>query len=279
MNLEFANYSAWEWFNATFPIFVEKHETLESLRDKMFVRRVEPRGLVDIVIFGLGRICVEDFEQALNLCGNGFGIGAMQMVRGMYERQVTAAYLSKHPEEVDNFLDYHFVQARKGLNQLKDVYRGQRDILDNIVSEERRNEIEQEFQAVREKYTETVCNTCGKTRTMFSWTKHHTGVLALKGEQGLDKLYHYQYFRPTMFSHSTVSSLEARIVFKEAGGFSFESEGQQKHIKEALLSAHNLLLNVFDLHNKHFGLGMDAELEECCKNYLECWIPKSVSKK
>ena len=29
----------------------------------------------------------------------------MQMLRGMYERQVTAAYLAKNPDEVADFVD------------------------------------------------------------------------------------------------------------------------------------------------------------------------------
>src|SRR5215510_3286292 len=100
MIMGFGNREGWIWFNNKFPAFVKNHHRLETLRDKMFVRQVIPKHPADYIIYGLGRVCIEDFEQALNLCGNGFGIGAMQMLRGMYERQVTAAYLAKYPDEV-----------------------------------------------------------------------------------------------------------------------------------------------------------------------------------
>lgn len=74
-----------------------------------------------------------------------------------------------------------------------------------------------------------------------------------------------------MFAHSTFKSVEARVVFKEDGSFSFESDGQRNHIKEALIYGHHLLLHVFDLQNKHFKLGIDEDLEKCERDYLECW--------
>ena len=66
-------------------------------------------------------------------------------------------------------------------------------------------------------------------------------------------------------------NLLARVVFAEDGSFSFESEGQRKYVKEALIGAHHLLLHVFDLQNKHFELGLDDELAKCEKEHLECW--------
>jgi len=59
-------------------------------------------------------------------------------------------------------------------------------------------------------------------------------------------------------------------------GFFVDNDGsQRKYIPEALLGAHNLILNVFDLQNKHFALGLDNELGACNKDYLECWFPRS----
>src|SRR5205807_8034674 len=125
----------WMRFNVNFPVFVEKHAALEALRDKMFVRKIYPKHPADHIIYGLGRVCVEDFERVLNLCGNGFGIGGMQILRGMYERQVTAAYLTKDPEEVDNFIDYHHAHARKALTHLRDPFRDDPDVPHGNASE------------------------------------------------------------------------------------------------------------------------------------------------
>lgn len=271
----FGSEQEWISFNQNFPKFVETYPALEALRDKTFQRS----GIGDKLsrtIFGLGRVCSEDFQQSLLLCGNGFGIGAMQMVRGMYERQVTASYLSSHPEEVDSFLNYHFVQRRKAKNHLKEAYRGDAAGLERIIPKELQEEIELEFENVKEQFTETICEPCEKTRIMLSWSKHHTGVLASKGKQDLHQLYYYQYFRPTMYSHSTVSSLLARMVLNVEGHISFEAEGQRRHVEEALIGAHNLLLNVFDLQNKHFELGLQADIDQCFEDYKACWKRKDA---
>src|SRR5688572_23296576 len=93
----FGSEEEWIRFNQNFPLFVEKYQALEGLRNKIFQRDGEG-DKIDRVVFALGRVCSEDFQQALLLCGNGFGIGALQMIRGMYEREVTAVYLAKNPE-------------------------------------------------------------------------------------------------------------------------------------------------------------------------------------
>ena len=274
MKLAFGNPEGWHWFNEQFPVFVEKIATLQALRDQMFTGKFQPTHHADYIIFGLGRACVEDFEQILNLCGNGFGIGAMQMVRGMYERQVTAAFLSKHPNEVDRFTAYNAVHMNKTVNQLKQVYVNEPDILNRIISEEERAKVADNYNAIKKDFLKIKCEKCGGMEPMFSWHKYDIPTMALKGEQpALKDFMYFQYFRPLLFAHSTFKSVEARVVFKDDGSFSFESEGQRKYIKEALVYGHHLLLHVFDLQNKHFKLGLDQDIENCEKDYLDCWAP------
>ncbi len=274
MKLGFGNYHAWQWFNEQFPCFVEKHAALEVLRDKIFVGKFQPTHHADYIIFGLGRVCVEDFEQILNLCGNGFGIGAMQIVRGMYERQVTAAFISKYPDEVDRFTAYDAVHMNKTVNQLKEVYAADPEILNRIVSEEERAKIAENYNAIKDNFMRVKCEECETTEPMFSWHKYDIPTMALKGHQpALKDLMYYQYFRPLLFAHSTFKSVEARVVFKDDASFSFESDGQRNYIKEALVYGHHLLLHVFDLQNKHFKLRLDRDLETCESDYLECWTP------
>jgi hypothetical protein len=117
----FGSEEEWKRFNKQFPVFVEKYPAIEAVRDKVFHRKSEGT-LFDVAMFAFGRVCSEDFQQAFILCGNGFGIGALQLVRGMYERHVTAAYLLKHPDQLDRFLEYDKVQRGKGLIHFSFVY-------------------------------------------------------------------------------------------------------------------------------------------------------------
>jgi hypothetical protein len=69
MMMGFGNREAWIWFNYKFPAFVKNHHRLEALRDKMFVRQVIPKHPADYIIYGLGRVCIEDFDKRLIFVG------------------------------------------------------------------------------------------------------------------------------------------------------------------------------------------------------------------
>jgi hypothetical protein len=265
----FGSQEEWERFNIRFPKFVEKYGALELVRDKVF-QRSGVGDKLQRVIFGLGRVCSEDFQQALILCGNGFGIGALQIIRGLYERQTTAAYLIRHPEDLDDFLDYHFVQMRRGLNHARKMYTG--DDFIKLVPKERQDQIEQDYQAVINRFTEKVCEKCNTTKPMASWSKHSTPELARRAERGLAELYYVHYFQPTMFSHSSVYSLLARLRENEEGMPVFDNEGQRKHIPDALVAAHLLLIHVLDMHNDYFKLRLEGDIRRIYEDYKECWV-------
>jgi uncharacterized protein DUF5677 len=79
---------------------------------------VQDRRMADTVVFCLGRAAADDLGELLILCGNGRGIGAYKILRGMYERVVTAAFIAKNPSEARLFLSYSFIQREKLWNRL-----------------------------------------------------------------------------------------------------------------------------------------------------------------
>lgn len=85
------------------------------------VNAVEDRRMAEPVVFYLGRAAADDFGELLILCGNGRGIGAYKILRGMYERVVTAAFIAKNPSEGRLFLSYSFIQREKLWNRLVKV--------------------------------------------------------------------------------------------------------------------------------------------------------------
>ena len=72
----------------------------------------------------------------------------MQILRGMYERQVTAAYLAGHQNEVDDFVDYHHVQQHKAVHHLREAYRRDREIFNRLVPQEALAEVEASYEAL-----------------------------------------------------------------------------------------------------------------------------------
>ena len=256
-------------FRQEYPIFLKYHDALEATTDKFFERDIKRATKADRVVFGLGISCAEDFQQVFILCSNGFGIGAMQILRGMYERQVTAAYLSKFPDEAQNFIDYHYVHRRKGMILLKDMFGAER--AKTIIPPNEQEQIEAAYQLVKDKFIQTACETCQTTRPMLSWTKHSIQSLAQKGDQDLAQTLYVNYYLPTLVTHSTLASLISRLVQDDDGTLAYAVEGQRNQITEALLSAHTLLLNVLDLQDKHFKLGLNDEISQRFDEYNECW--------
>ena len=88
------------------PARVKAIEDLYSTAEKVFLRNVQSDKPADRVGFYLGRICVEDFSEIFVLAGNGHGVGALKILRGMYERAVTSAFILANPDQADDFLEY-----------------------------------------------------------------------------------------------------------------------------------------------------------------------------
>jgi len=105
----------WREFKQRNPLFFEKFELLKAALDAASVRDATVITSADRAILFSGRLCIEDFMELLCLAANGYGIGAMKLLRGLYERAVTTSYLAEHPEEAQAFLDFRFVSRHKAL--------------------------------------------------------------------------------------------------------------------------------------------------------------------
>src|SRR6266481_116880 len=269
----FGSEEEWMRFNKEFPVFVEKYPAIEAVRDKVFQRKGEGT-LFDIAMFAFGKVCAEDFQQAFVLCGNGFGIGALQIVRGMCERHVTAAYLLKYPDQLDRFLEYDKVQRGKGLIHFSRPYT--RAEMDKMIPREEQDRVMADYEEVKKDFRDVLCRKCETTQAMRSWTTLSTLDLAIKGERGLQDHYYHDYYEPTMMSHSTAASLSARIRPDENGHPFFDVEGEHRKVKGAIIAAHLLFLLVLDLQNDYFKLGLDAALKQLSRDYRDCWAPNAT---
>src|ERR1700744_3384062 len=86
--------------------FTKRFGNLADAVDAAFTRIHENTSNAEKLVYFLGRTAIEDFMEILLLCGNGYGIGAQKLLRGQYERVVTAAYVLEHPDKALDFIDY-----------------------------------------------------------------------------------------------------------------------------------------------------------------------------
>ena len=106
----------WAKFQERFSPFLEKFGDLAKTIDKVQNRTFMSQGLADMTVFFLGSLVAQDFTEVWLLAGNGLGTGALKVLRGMYERAVTAAFISRFPDEAKRFWNYGAIARRKVLN-------------------------------------------------------------------------------------------------------------------------------------------------------------------
>ena len=117
--VDFGRAEEQEHFAKTYRLFGERMPALQDALKVSFGCARDTAGLNDKAVFYLGLLCCEDFNEILLLCNYGFGSGALKIMRGMYERVVTARYLDTNPGEAENFFNFHWVQQRRSGNAIK----------------------------------------------------------------------------------------------------------------------------------------------------------------
>lgn len=244
----------------------EVDRLLELPEDDPAVIAFEDKVMADRVVFGLGRIIADDFGELLVLSGNGYGIGAYKILRGMYERLVTAAYIAKNPSEARPFVEDDAIKKWKLWQQAIAVTPD----LKNGVPKEKIDALEAEYKRVKGKRAESICNKCGQPKTQEAWTRVDLANMAKQTDINLSALYGACYLTPTFHSHATGFGLGARFRRTEDGANSYQ-ETSEPEARQAIMLAHNLVLRHLGLQNEYFNLGLDEEIQPRIDAFPPIW--------
>ena len=263
--VQFGFEEEWAEFAKTNPIFMQRFTNLRTALDTALTRTEATREPVDRVVYFCGRLCAEDFFEILLLCGNGYGVGGWKILRGMYERAVTARYLYVHPGEAEAFLDFHPIAMHKLAKAIEDTMgRG-------ALPSDRMQKVEAEYQRVKDRFMVTDCERCGTKRLNHTWSKLDFVSMA-KAAGDIGKLIVPAYYLPLRHAHSTVGAILDRLEASESGGLVFNSGPQREAARDALRCAHEVLLNVLKLQSEHFALkSLDAPLQVCNEDFRDIW--------
>jgi hypothetical protein len=217
------------------------------------------------VVFSLGRIAADDFGELLTLAGNGRGIGAYKILRGMYERVVTAAFIAKNPAEARPFLIHSYIQRWKLWKRTVEI----KPEIEKQVPPQEIQELEHEYSEARKQMKAEICKTCGQPNTQEAWTRTNLDTMATHTDPSLAVAYAYCYLLPTFHAHATAFGLESRFTHTEKG-YSYKelSEGEAH---SAVLNGHGLILRLLKQQNSYFNLGLDAEIEARWKMFPQIW--------
>ena len=256
----------WKAFENSHPVFVLKVPALFQTIHKVFARVIRSSAPdVDRLVFHLGMLCVEDFKEILLLCANGFGIGGQKIMRGLYEKAVTADYLSAHPDEAIKFLDYFWVHTKKDINHQKNLYG--KDHWDSKFEAE----VMREYDEVKDQFMEDLCKKCGTKKPMMSWTKLNVEAMAKAAKSPLADFYLTCYFVPTLQTHTTMGAIFARLNPLGENDTVFKAGPKREEAEAVLKKAHFIILNMLNTQFRHFNIDIEDELMDRAKDLDEAW--------
>lgn len=244
----------WDAFSGRNQKFLELFPRLQAAFDKHLIRTAADTTAPDRIILLLGRLCLEDFMEVMLLAGNGYGVGALKIVRGLYERAVTIAYLVENPDQTDDFLDYARVEQFKAVSAWvetnpKDA-RGQKRMA-----------------SVRTRYDEVK----DRFRDRKTWSGIDFVSMA-RATGSLGKLLVEAYYQPLAHAHGTAQALVSRLELSEERGFEFVGDAQTDEADSALRLAHKIMIYVLGAQLDHFHPGgLDETVQVCLTDFDAAW--------
>jgi len=230
------------------------------------VIQFEDKVMADRTIFYLGRVAADDFGELVTLSGNGWGFGAFKILRGMFERIVTAAFIAKFPSKARAFIEGEAIEKWKLWRRAVEVVP---DLESRYSSEEIRT-LERRYKEAQAKRSLSYCKTCKQPKTQEAWTRVDLASMAKTADVGLAELYGSCYLEPTFHSHPTSLGLERRLRPSECGGFTYRDSSPQEATRAVLLG-HNLVLRLLALQNNYFRLGLDEEVNSRFSAFAKVW--------
>jgi hypothetical protein len=224
------------------------------------------------IIFFLGRMVVDDFGEILMLSGNGYGFGAYKIVRGMYERVVTAMYIAKNPAEARKFALQSAIDKSKLWERTVVAF----PEMANRCTEEQVRFLKEESDRARRQLRAPLCSKCRQPLPDAPWTRKGLDAMAREVDDGLYRLYGQFYLEGTAQSHANSLGMERRLKRTEQVGSTYKDTSEDEG-RFALNLGHSLVLKTLKLQNEYFRQGLDSEIQERIEAYVSNWKPIGTS--
>ncbi len=247
------------------PEFTEAFVELMNVSNQCFTHGKKPKDRQQDVCFSLAHACRQDFMEIVYLAVGGFGAGASKLLRGLYERAVTHAFIAKNPEKAESFVRF------AGIQEYKLMTAGIRAVGEDAFNEVAKPkttvaQIQSMYQTVKPEFQVTLCKGCGRTGTAFSWDKLDLVAMAHKSGEEYVKYYLSAYASPNMYVHATAAS-----AFKHIDTPEERNRANKNEAEVALMMGSALLILVMKIESTMYEINLDEQLSKCEADILKVW--------
>jgi hypothetical protein len=263
MDFEFGETTQSTTFLDRNPKFIPAFERVVALTNKCFVRTYQPKNRMEDICFHLGQTCRQDFLEIVFLAVNGYGIAASKVLRGLYERTVTVAYLVKHPEKTDRFVNFAAIQEHKAVNRALGTV--SQEEFDKVIPPDMVQRIRDSYEQVKKEFQVTRCSKCGHKGTAISWDLDFSSMVRDVGEP-FPRYYLGAYEIPNLQVHATLASAQIKRPDEEEMAEINRREGDF-----ALLNATLIFLLAIRSQDVLFSLNLSQDIEACELDVESVW--------
>jgi hypothetical protein len=234
--------------------------------DDPLVLAVEDKYKANIASFILARLAIDEFSEMLGLASNGYGLGALKILRSMYEKVVTSAYVAQHPEVSRTLVDSTWTHKWSLWKRLRKVNPTAEFGVDpSLIAD-----LESKAADAQSRLNESICTKCKQIISVHSWTKVTLLTMAEKVGTSLSDLYAAAYQVPTSVAHATGESVNSKMEHTVDGSWTYRMDSSRE-MEHALCAGHNLMLQVLGRQNEQFGYGLEDLLAPRLEAYKRIW--------
>ena len=232
---------------------------LDDLANEMF--SAADKNAVQIAekaIYILTRLTMFGLNDVLLLVGNGSGVGAMKIVRSMFESSALAEYFRLNPTEAKDYIDFgKVIRWRRYQWRLSNAPAAVAHYSPAQVEY-----IEDGYQSVKGSFA----NSKGKVRE--NWTSKRIGQIAEL--VGRAKQYEEIYSLCCSLDHSNYEGLSAYAELKD-GNVTFDGPPSAAWTSAALMYSYFYSWLALSSLNACCGLGLDRKLSEAGDVFINVW--------
>jgi hypothetical protein len=231
-------------------IGIDSHLTAEMFNaaQTKLLRRFET---LELAVYLLVSMTASGLQEVLILAGNGAGVGAAKIARGMFESAVMAEYLRRNPSEVDDYIEFGRVLMWKRVQQYPDEF-----------TPEQRTEVENDYHRVKPRFT----NKNGIVRNQ--WNKNSIRFMA--AAIGREKQYELPYSIAASMHHGNYEAMISHIK-RRKNMLSIEELPSMNWVMQALVSGHTYLLQALETLNVCMQLDFDRRIEVAGMRFQRAW--------